>query len=173
VNTLTTDRLLLRQPLLSDAGFILRLLNDPDWLRYIGDRSVRSEADAQRYISERLLESFRSQGFGLWVIQWRDQPAPLGLCGLLRRDSLADVDIGFALLPEARGLGIAREAALRTLQFAKAELGLRRVVAITKPANSASAGLLQRLGLCFERIIEHEGGDSLCLYGIELAQREV
>lgn len=165
--TLTTQRLTLRPPAATDAAFILRLVNDPDWLRFIGDRGVRTEADAGRYITDRLLESFHRHGLGLWVVEQRDSGAPLGLCGLLKRETLDDVDIGFAFLPEARKLGIAREAAERTLRHAAGDLGLRRVVAITNPANSASARLLERLGLSFERLIEHEDGQPLRLYSIE------
>jgi RimJ/RimL family protein N-acetyltransferase len=167
MTTLSTERLLLRLPTAGDAPFIVRLLNDPAWLQHIGDRGVRTEADARAYITDRLLDSFRRHGLGLWVVEQRSNEVPLGLCGLLKRETLDDVDIGFAFLPEARGLGIAQEAARCTLQHASASLGLRRIVAIASPGNFASARLLQRLGLSFERVIDQGHDHPLHLYAIE------
>lgn len=161
---LDTERLRLRLPEAADAPFILRLVNDPEWLRQIGDRGVHTEEDARRFIEQRLLEPFHRHGFGLWVAEAGG--VPLGLCGLLRREALEDVDIGFAFLPEARGRGLAREAAGRVLDHAAGELGLRRVVAITRPGNAASARLLERLGLSFRKVIELEHSP-LRLFAIE------
>jgi RimJ/RimL family protein N-acetyltransferase len=169
MKNLTTRRLTLRPPRNNDAAFLLRLLNDPDWLRYIGDRGVRTEADALDYINERLLGSFHRHGFGLWVVEASGSDTPLGVCGLLKRETLEDVDIGYAFLPEGRGSGYALEAAQRTLEFAAHELQLPRVVAITKPENAASSRLLERLGLSFEQMIDVETDQPLRLYGIRLA----
>lgn len=167
MSTLLTPRLAMRMPAATDAGFILRLLNDPGWLRYIGDRGVRDEAGALGYIEDRLLAGFRQHGFGLWIVEPREGGAPLGVCGLLKRPDLADVDLGFAFMPEARGQGIAQEAARRTLEHAANELGLRRVVAITLPDNAASSRLLLRLGMTREQPLKM-GDDLLDLYAIDL-----
>jgi RimJ/RimL family protein N-acetyltransferase len=148
---LHSARLALRLPRPDDAPFILELLTDPDWLRNIGDRGVRSEADAARYIEERLLASFRLHAFGLWVVEPSDGGKPLGLCGLVKRDYLEDVDIGFAMLPAARGKGHALEAARRVLQFVKEDLRLPRLAGIVVPDNTASVRLLKQLGLVFQR----------------------
>lgn len=156
-----TERLELREPTAEDADFILQLLNDPGWLRYIGDRGVRTAAAALSYIEDRLLQSFREHGFGLWVVVDRATRRPLGLCGLLRRNTHPDVEIGFALLPAARGQGIAAEAALRALEHAERELRLQRLIALTLPDNGPSQRLLRRLGLAFERGVVFEGEDEL------------
>lgn len=147
-------RLKLRLPRADDANFILELLTDPDWLRNIGDRGVRNATDAAGYIEERLLDSFRRNGFGLWVMEARADGRPLGLCGLVKRDYLEDVDIGFALLPAARGQGYVIEAARRVLQFVRADLGLTRLAGIVLPDNAPSIRVLTQLGLEFERQIE-------------------
>lgn len=157
----------MRQPRADDAAFILRLLNDPGWLRNIGDRGVRNEADALGYIEERLLDSFRRHGFGLWVMEPRAGGAALGLCGLVKRDHLTDVDIGFALLPEARGQGLALEAARRVLQFTAVELGRGRLLGIALPSNTASIRVLAQLGMVFEREIE-DHGDKVAVYAVRL-----
>jgi RimJ/RimL family protein N-acetyltransferase len=157
----------MRLPVATDAGFILRLLNDPGWLRYIGDRDVRDEAAALRYIEDRLLASFRQHGFGLWVTEPREGGAPLGLCGLLKRPELPDVDLGFAFLPEARGQGLAHEAARRSLEHAARDMHLRRVVAITLPDNAESSRLLLRLGMRKEGVVQMED-ENVDLYAIAL-----
>jgi len=172
MSTLLTPRLVMREPVATDAGFIFKLLNDPGWLRYIGDRGVRTEADALGYIEDRLLAGFRQHGFGLWVTEPREGGAPLGLCGLLKRPQLADVDLGYAFLPEARGQGLAHEAARRSLEHAAGELGLQRVVAITLPDNAASSRLLLRLGMRKEGVVQMEE-ESVDLYAIALQAHPV
>lgn len=157
----------LRQPRLDDAGFIRELLNDPDWLHNIGDRGIHSDADAGRYIEERLLSAFRQHGFGLWVIEPREGGRALGLCGLVRRDFLDDVDIGFALLPAARGKGYALEAARRVLQLARQELRFKRLAGLTLPGNAPSIRILTQLGMGFERTL-HVEGEAVSLYALRL-----
>ena len=165
---LFTDRLHLRQPEIADAEFFVRLLNDPDWLRYIGDRGVRTASDAAAYIEDRLLDSFRRFGFGLWVVETRSDGRAVGICGLLRRDTLDDVDLGFAFLPEARGQGYAVESGKFVLDLAAADYALTRVVAITVIENEPSARVLERLGMSFERTIENDDHPLLRLFSIEL-----
>lgn len=148
-----TPRLRLRHVTEEDAPFILALLNDPGWLRYIGDRGVRTLEDARRYIEQGPRRMYADHGFGLFLVERRDDGAPLGLCGLIRRDTLPDVDIGFALAERFRGQGYAYEAAAATLRHARDVLGLERVVAIALPENVASTRLLERLGLRFEHTI--------------------
>lgn len=165
---LSTERLRLRLPAQADAGFFVRLMNDADWIRYIGDRGVRSEEDAAAYIENRLLDTFRRFGFGLWVVETLSDGAPIGICGLLKRDTLDDVDLGFAFLPEARGRGYAVESARFALALAAETYGLTRVVAITVPENEASARVLERLGMTCERTIDNGDGVLLRLFAIEL-----
>lgn len=150
---LETGRLALRWLVATDAGFMHELVNDPDWLRYIGDRGIRSVDDAHCYIVERLCDMYARHGFGLYMVELRGNDQPLGICGLIKRDWLDDVDLGFAFLPQFRGNGYAFEAASATLKFARSELGLTRIVAIVSPDNRDSIRLLERLGMQFERMI--------------------
>jgi RimJ/RimL family protein N-acetyltransferase len=161
-----TERLRLRHLDESDAPFILELLNDPAWLRYIGDRGVRTLDDARRYIEQGPRRMYTDHGFGLFLVERRTDGAPMGLCGLIRRDTLPDVDIGFALAGAYRGEGYAFEAAAATLRYAREVAGLERVVAIAMPGNHASTRLLERLGMRFERTIEFgPQSEKLSCYG--------
>lgn len=142
-----TERLLLRRLEPEDAAFILALVNDPDWLRYIGDKNVRTLDEARSYIENGPAAMYAKVGFGLYLTALRSSGVPIGLCGLLKRDTLPDVDIGFALLPEYRNRGLAHEAAAATIAYGRSALDLRRIVAITTPDNVASQKLLRRLGM--------------------------
>lgn len=159
-------RLRLRQLTVDDAAFILQLVNDPDWLRHIGDRGVRSLADAVDYIENGPLAMYRRLGMGLLAIVERSSGSVIGLCGLLRRDGLPDADVGYALLPAARGRGYAREAVAATLDWVARKRMMKRVAAITSPGNLRSIALLESLGFRFEQRLKlHEDGDELCLFG--------
>lgn len=168
---LATDRLDLRQLREDDADFIFRLLNDPSWLRYIGDRGVRSVEDARRYILHGPVAMYTKLGFGLFLVERRSDGVAMGLCGLLKRDGLDDVDIGFAFFPEFGGQGYAFEAARAALDHGIATHGLRRVVAITSQGNEASIRLLEKLGLGFERDITlpNKPEEVLRLFAIDIA----
>lgn len=150
---LTTERLLLREFTAADAGFLLQLLNSPGWLQYIGNRNVRTEAEARAYIAARLVPSYRSSGFGFYLVERKADQTPLGMCGLVKRAELEHVDIGFALLPAFAGQGYALESARAVMDFAREQLGLPRVVAITAPENERSQRLLTLLGLQYEQTI--------------------
>ncbi|WP_105103631.1 GNAT family N-acetyltransferase [Microbulbifer pacificus] len=164
---LNTDRLQLRKLTDSDddARFTLALMNDPDFHRYIGDRGVRTVEDARSYLQRGPIAMYCEHGFGMLRVELKDG-TPIGQCGLLKRDGLDDVDIGFAFLPEHRGRGYALEAAQGVMQWGESELGLTRIVAIATPDNRASLGLLERLGLRRERMIRLPGGtENLILMG--------
>jgi [ribosomal protein S5]-alanine N-acetyltransferase len=154
-----TARLRLRQLALDDAGFILELVTDPLWLRFIGDRGVHDVESARRYLESGPLEMYRSRGFGLWLVERRADAVPIGICGVLKRDSLDDPDLGFAFLPAYRGQGYAREAAAATLEHARQQLGIQRVLAITSPENLPSANVLRSVGMRFEQSIRLKGED--------------
>lgn len=165
LHVLETQRLVLRRLELADAGFILEITNDPDWLRHIGDRGIRSLDDACRYISDGPCAMYERHGFGLYLVGLRDGGTPIGLCGLIKRDWLDDVDIGFAFLPAFRGCGYALEAAAATLEYGRAILGLHRIAAIVSPGNADSLRLLGRLGMRLERsVLPPNETSSLCLY---------
>lgn len=150
---INTERLVLRHLCEEDAAFIYELVNDADWLRYIGDRGVKTLDDAHDYILNGPMAMYRQFGFGLYCVELRDNGIPIGLCGLLKRDSLEDADLGFAFLPQYRGCGYADEAAAATLKYSSQTLGLARIVAIVSPDNAASIRLLEKLGLRFEQTI--------------------
>jgi [ribosomal protein S5]-alanine N-acetyltransferase len=154
-----TERLRLRRLDASDAAFILRLVNEPSWLRFIGDRGVRDLDGARRYIAEGPQRLYARHGFGLFLVERRGDAQPLGLCGLIKRDTLPDVDIGFALLPEHWGQGYAREAAEATLRHARERHRLSRVIAITSLDNHASGRLLERIGLQSEGNVRLAGSE--------------
>lgn len=147
---LETSRLRLRPLTLDDATFILRLLNEPSWLRFIGDKGVRNLDDARNYLRKGPLDLYARFGFGPLAVEVKAEQALIGCCGLLKRDTLPDVDIGFAYLPTYWGKGYALEAATAVLADARATLGITRVLAITHPENAASSKLLERLGLKFQ-----------------------
>jgi [ribosomal protein S5]-alanine N-acetyltransferase len=151
VNVLTTKRLILRRLSPADAEFILELLNDAAFLRFIGDKGVRSVDDARQYILDGPVASYERNGFGLWLVALKETGLPVGMCGLLKRDSLQNVDIGFAFLPAYRSNGYAFESASAVLDYGRTEFGLKRIVAITNPDNAGSIRVLQKLGMRFER----------------------
>jgi len=152
LSVLETERLTLQRLSARDAAFIVELLNEPSFLRYIGDKGVRSEADACRYLEAGPMASYERHGFGLYRVERREGGEPMGMCGLLKRDWLPDVDLGFAFLPRFRARGYALEAASGVLAHARNALGLTRVVAITSPDNAPSIRLLEKLGFRFERM---------------------
>ena len=150
LTNLQTERLLLRPFTIDDAEFILTLLNEPSFLRYIGDKKVRNLDDARQYILNGPVASYERHGFGLCLVELRESHAPIGMCGLLKRDELPDPDIGFALLPDFWSKGFAFEASTAVLDDARERLKLERILAITSVDNHASIDLLQRLGFTFE-----------------------
>ena len=148
-----TERLTLRRLEIRDSEFILGLLNDPSFLRFIGDKGVRTLDDAREYISSGPLASYERFGFGLYLASLKIDGAPIGICGLLKRDSLKDVDVGFAFLPQFWSKGYAFEAASAVMAYGRNALGLGRIVAVTSPDNEASIRLLEKLGLKFESMV--------------------
>ena len=135
------------------APFILRLLNEPSFLQHIGDRGVRNLADAKQYILSGPIASYERHGFGLFLVELKEGRAPIGICGLLKRDALDDVDLGFAFVPESWSKGYAFESTTATLAYAHDAQHLKRIVAITSPDNVASINLLVKLGFYFDRMV--------------------
>lgn len=152
--SLETDRLIVRPITVDDAPFILTLLNEPSFLRYIGDKQVRTVEDARQYILNGPVASYERHDFGLCLMELRESNTPVGMCGILKREELPDPDIGFALVPDFWNKGLAFEAATAVLNDARERLKLERILAITSLDNDASINLLQRLGFKFERVIE-------------------
>ena len=153
MRVLETERLILRKFSYDDAAFILQLLNEPSFVRNIGDKGVRTIADAHRYIRTGPVASYERFGFGVYLVELKETGASIGLCGLIKREQLTDVDVGFAFLPPFWSKGFAFESASAVVAYGRDVLGISRIVAITAPDNSGSIKVLEKLGLRFERLI--------------------
>lgn len=158
-----TSRLLLRPPTIDDAGFLLRLVNEPSWLQYIGDRNVHSLEEAENYLLNGSIRSYNERGFGFDIVILKSSEAPIGMVGLVKRDFLDHVDLGFAFVPEHTGQGYAFEAANAMMHHAFHNLGLEKLAAITSPDNERSIRLLKKLGFSLEITITVDS-DELLLF---------
>lgn len=150
---LETKRLILREFEESDSGFIFRLLNSPGWLRNIGSRGIQNEENAKEYINTKLRKAYAELGFGFYLAELKSNGESAGMCGLVKREGLDDVDVGFALLPEYEHQGYAFESASAMVEYAKNTLGMDSLSAITIPSNSSSIRLLEKIGLRFQKMI--------------------
>ena len=150
---LETERLCLRRLSVDDAEFILRLLNEPSFIQNIGDKGVRTIADACSYILNGPVASYEKFGFGLWLVELKESGVRAGICGLLKRDVLKHVDIGYAFLPEFWSQGYAFESASGVMSYASETLGLKRVVAVTSVDNLSSIRLLKKIGFEYEKMV--------------------
>jgi RimJ/RimL family protein N-acetyltransferase len=165
---LETPRLSLRRMTLADAPFIIELLNDPSFIRYIGDKKVHSTKDAEAYLRDGPIAMYSQFGFGLLLVRLKDNLTPIGMCGLIKRETLPDVDVGFAYLPAFRGQGYAIEATRAVLAYGKRQFGLSRIVAIVSPGNAGSIRVLEKAGMKYESLIRAEDGTDVQLHGREM-----
>ena len=140
-----------------DSGFVLRMLNEPDFIANVADRGVRTEDAAKDYIREKLLPGHERYGVGYCVVELKQSGEAVGSCGLMKRDTLDDFDIGYSTFIRYAGNGYAFEAASAMMEYARVELGLKRIVGFTSPTNAKSAHLLEKLGLRFERMVKVPG----------------
>ena len=159
MNTLETERLSLQHLTAGDAEFLIELLNDPSFIRNIGDRGVRTVQDAQAYVQNGPAASYAKNGFGLDLVILKDTGEPIGICGLIKRPTLDDVDIGYAYLPRYWSKGYAVEAASAVKQYAQAVIGLKRLVAIVDPLNLGSIRVLEKIGFTFEKMVKLSADD--------------
>ena len=168
--SLETSRLNLRWLTLDDAAFILELVNDPGWIRFIGDKSVTNLDAARSYLETGPVAMYREHGFGLNRVALKADDTAIGICGILQRATLAEPDLGFAFLPKFRRRGYAHEAAQAILGHTSRVMRLSRVAAILSPQNTASAGLVEKLGFSFERNYQAQPDAAMLdLYTIDLA----
>jgi RimJ/RimL family protein N-acetyltransferase len=173
LQVLETERLRLRHFDTADAEFIIRLLNEPSFRKYIGDKGVRSVDDAKRYLRDGPIESYRRFGFGLNRVELKSSGEAIGMCGLVKREKLDDADIGYAFLEKHWSNGYARESAEAVLEHARHTLGLGRIVAIVTPGNQGSIRLLEKIGLTFERMIRMpEDGEELQYFVSDTGRRK-
>ena len=165
---LETERLILREFSTGDAPFVFELMNDESYLRFIGDRGIKTVDDAKNYLLNGPIKSYEQFGFGLFLVKLKDSETPVGTCGLIKRPELDDVDVGYAFLARYRGKGYATEAGRAVVEYAKTKVGLNRVVAITVLDNHASIKVVEKLGLRFEKTIIWPDDNEECnLYSVE------
>ena len=169
MKVLETRRLILRQLSSEDAEFILQLLNEPSWIRFIGNKGVRTLEDARSYILNGPVDMYSRLGFGLYLVEEKEEGLAIGICGLIKRDTLEDVDIGFAFLPAFWGNGYAYESASAVMKYGRTNFGLNRLAAITSGDNYVSVRLLEKLGFNFEKMLKlSEAGDEVRLFTIDI-----
>lgn len=169
MKAIETNRLLVRKMHAADAPFMLSLLNEPTWLKFIGDRGVKTLADAERYIQDGPLASYQRYGFGFYLVALKDCATPVGICGLAQRDYLPDPDIGYAMLAQFEGKGYASESAAAVLEYARSTLRLPRLLATTRDYNHGSAKILEKIGMRRKAGTVHsETGQELIVFEIEL-----
>ena len=154
MRVLETERLRLRKLTIEDSKFILELLNDPSWLNFIGDKGMRTLDDARDYILKNPVAMYERRDFGLYLAELKNEDVSIGLRGLIKRDSLEDVDTRFAFLPKFRRKEYAYEASAAVMDYGRRAFGLNRIVAIASLNNYDSAKLLKKLGFSFERIVK-------------------
>jgi RimJ/RimL family protein N-acetyltransferase len=165
VNYFLTERLVLCELTARDGDFILGLLNEPSFVRYVGDKGIRTVEDARGYIESVPRANYARHGYGLNLVLLRATGEPMGICGLVNRDWLDAPDIGFSLLPAFWSRGYAHEAATAVLDQAERVFGLRRILAITNPDNQTSIRLLRRLGFAYwKRVTAPDGREALSLW---------
>ncbi len=150
-----TERLILSKVSLQDAAFFLELMNTPHWLKYIGDRNIKSIKDAEGAIKNGHLKSYKDHGFGFYKVQLKaEQNKSIGTAGLIKRDQLDHIDIGFGFLPEYEGKGYGFEASMAVMKLAKSRFKIEKLVAITNPNNAGSIKLLEKLGMSLEKRVK-------------------
>ena len=161
---LQTSRLILRKLTIEDAAFMVRLLNDPSFIQNIGDKGVRTVADAERWLRDSHLASYQKHGFGHYRVELKSTGDVIGMCGLIKREALGEIDVGFALLPEYWSCGYASEAAAAVMDYGRHELAIERIVGFVSPHNIGSKKVLEKLGLRFSGVVELNPGDAVHLY---------
>ena len=148
-----TDRLYLRYLTFEDAPFIIELLNEQSYIRNIGDKKVRTQDDAKKYLMTGPMESYKKNGFGLFCVELKDTRTVIGTCGMLKRNFLKVVDIGYAFLPKFRSMGYAYEVGAGVLAYSKKAFSLSKVAAIVNSDNESSIRLLEKLGFCYKEMV--------------------
>ena len=165
-----TKRLILSKITTNDAAFILELMNSPGWLKYIGDRNIKTVEAATVHIENNQLKCYKTYGFGYYKIQIKaENLKTIGTCGLLKRDELEHVDVGFSLLPNYHGKGYGFEAVTEIMNLAKSEFNMKRICAITLPINKPSIHLLEKLGLSYQKTVKpFDNDEELLLFAKDL-----
>ncbi|MFT5820639.1 MAG: ribosomal-protein-alanine N-acetyltransferase [Crocinitomix sp.] len=165
-----SNRIYLREAVETDTAFLIQLMNTQGWIEHIGDRNIKTDLDALAYIQKSLIHSYATNGFGLCLICLNETSKLIGMCGLVKRDTLDLPDLGFAILPEYEGMGYVSEASRLTIDFAENQLKLPEILAITSPTNIRSQNLLERLGFIVVSNNDYESdGETLKKYSLDLS----
>ncbi len=166
MKVLETERLILRRLCADDAGFMLELMNDPGFIKWVADRGIRTTGDAANYLAEKSLPSYERFGFGFYRVDLKETGTPLGICGLIQRETLEAPDVGFAILERFGRNGYAYEAAVAVMEYGRTVLKLPTIAGVTAPENRVSIRLLEKLGLRFQGEIHLPGyGPVSLLFG--------
>ncbi|CAN5467528.1 GNAT family N-acetyltransferase [soil metagenome] len=166
---LETTRLILEELNATDGAFMHELLNTDSWKKYIGNRNIHTAEEGSNYITNRIAPSYQTNGFGFYKVRLKENNLPIGICGLVKRDGLEDIDIGFAYLPKYEGKGYGSESSVAIMKFAKNKLNVKTLLAITVSYNLKSITLLEKLGLKFEKTIRLPNDpEELMLFVIQL-----
>ena len=164
-----TNRLIISELSLKDAPFFLKLVNTPNWIKYIGDRNVKTLKEAEDYLLNGTLKSYEEFGFGFYKLYHKEENKTIGICGLIKREQLEEVDLGFAFLPGFEGQGFGNEASLAIIALAKNRFHLKKLLAITLPMNSNSIKLLEKLGFTYQKNIKpFDDDEELLLFAKQL-----
>ncbi|KFF14267.1 GNAT family acetyltransferase [Chryseobacterium soli] len=159
-----TERLIIRPMSLDDKEFIFELYNRPKFIQYIGDRNIKTIADAENYIRDRFLPQFEKLGFGNYLVVTKDENKKIGGVGIFEREGLDVMDIGFSLLEEFEGKGYAYEAALKVKSIGMDEFGMKKISAITSKDNFSSQNLIEKLGLQFKKYVTIPNDEEELMY---------
>lgn len=151
---LETERLRIRALTIIDAGFMMQLMNTPTWIKHIGNRNIKDKTTASNYIANNIIKSYSINGFGLFLVTQKKDNQSVGICGIVKREGLTIPDLGFALMPNFEGKGIATEASKAVVKYAKESLQLTQLAGITKPENIASIRVLEKVGMEFKQMIQ-------------------
>ena len=162
-----SDRLTLTEFTKKDAPFFYDLVNDPDWIKYIGDRNVNTILDAENYLSDKIIPSYKQFGFGFYLVRLKEDNSPIGMSGLIKRDWMDYVEIGYAFLTKSRGMGYAIESCIAVKKYAKEHLNIPILSAITDINNDRSGNLLEKLGFEYDQLISYPGEDLKCKLYLE------
>lgn len=157
---LETPRLRLRLFTPDDAPFMLGLLNEPSYIANVADRGVRTVEAAREFMQTRMLKSYAENGYGLYGVELRGQPGLIGMCGLINRTAIGEIDVGYAFLPPYWGQGYAAEAAAASLAYGRDRFGMTRIVAIVSPDNARSKRVLEKIGLRYEKKVRLPGEET-------------
>lgn len=146
---LETERLILKLISKEEANFYFELFNDKDWIKFIGDKKLKSIDETEKYLKEAFIPLLCKNGLGFYTVYLKENKKPVGASSILKRDFSNLFDIGYGFLSRERGKGYATEATIRMIKYAKENLNQTKVMAYTKPNNENSQKLLKKLNFTF------------------------